>query len=85
MEGQGNHTFQVFGIGLTTYHIGSRHANSQAECDNVLINIMFIVIKASFHFQTHDFTAQCQQKSENVADCFDDHRAFLLCICPFAM
>ena len=61
MEGQGNHTFQVFGIGLTTYHIGSRHANSQAECDNVLINIMFIVIKASFHFQTHDFIAQCQQ------------------------
>lgn len=43
------------------YHIGSRHANSQAEYDNVLVNIMFIVIKASFHFQTHDFTAQCQQ------------------------
>ena len=61
MESQGNHTFQVFGIGLITYHIGSRHANSQAECDNVLINIMFLVIKASFHFQTHDFTAQCQQ------------------------
>ena len=43
---------------------------------------MFIVIKASFHFQTHDFTAQCQQKSENVADYFDDHKAFLLLSSP---
>ena len=84
MESQGNHTFQVFGIGL--YNIPYRQQACQLtgwmwQCLNKHVyshNSFFSLSNPWFH-------CPVPKESENVANCFDGHRAFLLCICPFAM